>query len=575
MARGRSRTRRAVSAAVTVLALVPAGGCVLLDDESAPPPAVDTGAGGGGPESAEPRRDPMLGITTGWGPSAAQIERAVRLVRAMPLRDLAGQVIVADYPGRTAPTALVRDLHLGGVIVFDQNVGASRALRNELRTLRRGVDRPWPLWVSVDQEGGLVERLQDDLTRFPTFMSAGAADRDRVTRAAARGSARELAWLGLTADFAPVADVTAGPGDPTIGSRSASEFAQRASRAVTAAGRGFLDAGVVPVLKHFPGHGSAPADSHVTLPVLDRPLSGLRRIDLAPFRAGIAAGAPAVMVGHLDVRAVDPRTPSSLSRPVVSGLLRDRLGFGGLVVSDALDMAAVTRTAGSSRPAVRALRAGVDMLVMPPSPRLARDGIVAAVRSGALPLRRLQQAAARQGALMLHQRALTREARDTTGPRPPGSARGASWRLSRAAVTQVAGRCGVRHVGDRVLLTGPADDVARLGSAFRTYGVDVVEPPPAAPRRRGPARGDGRPATTPPPPDATRVAVTGYRGGPVSGDVVVATDSPWALGSSTAPVKIAAYGDTTGAMRAVVQVLLGREAPGSLPVRVTGVDRGC
>ena len=568
-------------------------GCSLISSEEppGPPSSAQRAASSADPEQAgQPGRprDPDLGIGTGWGPSQAEIRRAVRLVRGMSVRELAGQVIVTDYLGTTAPVDLVDRLHLGGVILFDTNIASSRAVRSQLRTLRDEVERPWPLWISADQEGGLVERLQHDLTRFPTFMSAGAADRAGVVRAAARASGRELAWLGLTADFAPVADVTAGPADPTIGSRSASEFAQRSARAVVAASRGYADAGIVPVVKHFPGHGSAPSDSHLTLPELDRPLRGLRKIDLVPFRAAIADGAPAVMVGHLDVRAVAPGKASSLTSAIATDLLRDQLGFEGLVTSDALDMAAVTDRAGSALSAVRALRAGVDLLVMPPDPRAARDGIVEAVREGDLPLRRLQQAAARQGALMLHRAARVRE--DVARPAKPGAARGASWRLSRAAVTQVAGECGVRNVSDRVLLTGPDDDVAALASAFRTYGVGIyTPPPPPEPPRRTRAsderRGGDRPARRPspsaapaPPPvpsDVTKVAVTGYRGGPVSGDVVVSSDSPWSLGSSSAPVKIAAYGDTTGAMRAVVQVLLGRRAPGTLPVRVDGVDRGC
>ena len=597
---GGSGTRRSRALG---LALVIALGAGCTSDPAPGPPSSDarTEDRAGGAASKPARRlDPMLGIETGWGPSAAEIKQAVRIVRRMSTKQLAGQVIVTDYLGTAAPVERVRRLHLGGVILFDSNVASSKAVRSEMRTLRRAVKRPWPLWISADQEGGLVERLQHDLTRFPTFMSAGAADRPALARRAARASGRELAWLGLTADFAPVADVTAGPGDPTIGSRSASEFARRAATTVTAAARGYLDAGVVPVVKHFPGHGSAPADSHKVLPVVDRSRRRLRDIDLRPFRAAIEAGVPAVMVGHLDVRAYAPRRASSLARPIVNDLLRERLGFDGLVTTDALDMAAVTDRAGSAASAVRALAAGVDLLVMPPDPRAARDGILAAVRSGELRLERLRQAAARQGALMLHRQARA-QAGEVSTPRPPGSARGASWALSRAAVTQVAGACGVRHIDERVLITGPGDDVAALSSAFRTLGVEVYVPPPApepeppaqdgdrTPRRdrdRLPSpeassepssKPSSKPSYVPPPIPAgtTRIAITGFRGGPVSGDVAVASDAPWALGASTAPVKIAAYGDTTGAMRAVAQVLLGREAPGRLPVRVGGVSKGC
>lgn len=495
--------------------------------------------------AAGSRSEPPLGIETGWGPSEREIARAVRLVSRLPLRDLAGQVIVASYSGTAAPVDLVRRLHLGGVITFPGNVAGTDQIRRVNRRLQRGVERPWPVFIGVDQEGGVVERLKGRLTRFPTFMTAGAADRPRVARRAYAGSGRELRGLGFTVDFAPVADVTSGPGDPTIGSRAAGGRPRLVARTATAAARGFRTAGVVPVLKHFPGHGSVPADSHQTLPVQRKSLSALRRSDLVPFAAGVRAGMSAVMVAHIDVRAVDPGVPSSVSRPVVSGLLRGELGFEGLVVTDALNMAGVARRFGSAESAVRALRAGADVLLMPPSPAAARAGIVEAVRRGALPLRRLRQAAARQVALLLHQRGMAAQAL------PPGGAARASYRLSRAGITVVSGRCSGRLVGRSVSVSGPSLAVARFRAAARRAGLDV-------------GGGD-------------RLALVGYGGGARSADVVVAMDRPYVLGASSARVKIATYGDTPGAMRALVDVLLGRrQAPGRLPVRVTGVDRpGC
>ena len=203
--------------------------------------------------------------------------------------------------------------------------------------------RKWPLFLGVDQEGGVVERLRRAATRFPTFMSAGAAADPALTRTAYAASGAELRGLGFTVDFAPDADVTSGPGDPTIGSRSASSRPAAVAEHVVAASTGFAESGVLPVIKHFPGHGSVPADSHLTLPVQTKSLEDLESSDLVPFRKAVEAGLPSVMVGHIDVRAIDPRVPSSLSRKVVTGLLRDELGFDGLVVTDSLRMAGVTR----------------------------------------------------------------------------------------------------------------------------------------------------------------------------------------------------------------------------------------
>jgi beta-N-acetylhexosaminidase len=270
--------------------------------------------------------------------------------------------------------------------------------------------------------------------------------------------------------------------------------------------------------------------------------------DLVPFRAGVAAGVPAVMVAHIDVRSVDPGVPSSLSHKVVTGLLRHRLGFRGLVVTDALNMAGVTDQAGSAESAVRALRAGDDVLLMPPSPRRARDGIVAAVRGGRLPRARLDQAATRQVAMLLHQ-----SAAHHLPSRSPGTGGAASHRLSAAGVTVVKGPCRGRLVGRTVRVTGPADAVATFDAIAARNGLRTG--------RRG-----------------THIALVGYLGGPVRADVAVSTDTPYVLGPSHAgTAKIALYGDTPGAMRALVEVLLGRaKAPGRLPVHVSGVPRtGC
>lgn len=485
-----------------------------------------------------------------WGPSPAELRRARRVAARMPLPRLAGQVIVAEYDGRQAPTALVNGLHLGGVIVMADNIGSTDALRRSNRTLQRSAreaGRRWPVFVAVDQEGGVVERVKGEATRFPAFMSAGAAQDAALTRRAAAASGAELRHLGFSVVFAPSGDVTSGPADPTIGSRSAGSRPAVVARQTNAAVRGYLSAGVLPVVKHFPGHGSVPADSHVELPVQRKSLRSLRRSDLVPFRAGVERGVPAVMVAHIDVRAVDPGVPATVSRKVVRGLLRRDTGFRGLAVTDALNMAAVSDRFSGAESAVRALLAGNDVVLMPPSPVAARDGIVAAVRSGRLPRARLEAAAARQIAVLRHQRDL-----EPALTRAPGTSGGASYRLSAGAATVVSGPCRGRLVGPAVRAYGPAEAVARFEAVARKAGLRT---------------GSG-----------TTVGFVGYRGTGTTADVVVTTDTPYALGRSSARVaKVAMYGDTRGAMRALVDVLLGRaRAPGTLPVPVADVQRrGC
>ncbi|HET8959947.1 glycoside hydrolase family 3 protein [Nocardioides sp.] len=577
-----------------------AGLLVGCSGDDAPEPGSAAGPAEADSTSATPSPPTpaeQLGLATGWGPTADDLDLAARAVRRMSLPDLAGQVIVADWSGTAAPVRLVRSLHLGGVIAFDDNIASTAGIRSVNRTLEREVRRRWPLFLSVDQEGGIVERVQGEATRFPAFMSAGAADEVAATRRAAAASGAELRGLGFTVDFAPDADVTSGPGDPTIGSRSIGSDPDLVSRHVVAAATGLSEAGVVPVLKHFPGHGSVTADSHTTLPVQRRTRQRLDAIDLAPFRAAVDAGVPAVMVAHLDVRAIDPGTPSSLSRRVITGVLRGDLGFDGLVVTDSLEMAgAQPGRDGGARQAVRALRAGNDVLLMPPDPAAARQGIISAVRRGALDRTLLERAAARQIALLLASE--PDAGRDRRGS-PPGSGDPASRALSAEAITVAAGPCRGPLAESAVSPSGDDEAVASFTAAAQAAGLQVLLPrtPPARltraeprperaaqrsrwrarERRRTDQLATWRDRERARMEQATRIGFAGYGDGPVSGDVAVAVDTPYVLGSSDAPVRIATYGDTPGAMRALVAVLQGRaRAPGRLPVAVPGLPRrGC
>ncbi len=597
--RGTGRTGRTGRTALASLALVASLTACQGEDGDGEEPAPDEAAASATP-TVPPTPSEELGLVEGWGPDRAELDRAAEAVRRMRLPALAGQVIVAEWSGTAAPVDLVRRLHLGGVIAFDSNVVSAEQVRAVNTRLTRRVGRRWPLFLGVDQEGGVVERLRGAATRFPTFMSAGAAGDVALTERAYAASGAELRGLGFTVDFAPDADVTSGPGDPTIGSRAASSYPSTVAEHVVAAATGFAASGVLPVVKHFPGHGSVPGDSHLTLPVQAKSRKELEATDLVPFRSAVEAGLPAVMIGHLDVRAIDPGVPSSLSRKVVTGLLRQELGFGGLVVTDALDMAGVTRGRDPGRVAVQALRAGSDVLLMPPAPAVARAAVVRAVRSGALPRRRLEQAAARQVALLTHL--------DGRAGAPVGSARGASRSLSAAAVTMVAGECAGRLVGDQVHAYGDPGAVAAFAAAAGRAGLGVLlrkatptrlaRAVPEPERRKGErrkayqkrkrawrraeARREERLAAWVAREDArlaagTPVGFTGFHDAPVDGDVAVATDSPWVLGRVSAPTRIATYGDTPAAMDVLVEVLLGRApAPGRLPVRVGGVERsGC
>jgi beta-N-acetylhexosaminidase len=544
---------------------------------------------------ATPTAAEQLDLRTGWGPSRSHLEAAARRVTRMKVKQLAGQVIVAEWSGSRPPVGMVRRLQLGGVIVFSDNVDSPAQVRRANRRLQRSVRRPWPLVIAVDQEGGRVARVRDGVTRFPTLMSTGAADDERLTREVHRASGGELRRLGFNVDFAPVADVTVGPTDVAIGARSVGSDPRLVTKHALAAAEGLLEGGVVPVLKHFPGHGSVGADSHVRLPAQTRSRERLAAVDWRPFEAAVEKGLPAIMMGHLNVRKIHRGVPSSLSPRLIRGALRRDLGFHGLVVTDALNMGAVTRGYGPAQAAVAAVRAGADVLLMPTDPAVARRGLVRAVRSGRLTKRRLQQAAARQIALLLHHDA-------TAGRgRPPGASWALSERLSASALTSVAGPCQGGSMPDRPIPLGEPLAVANFRLAAQNAGVELGEidyvkpPPPRAPKPLGrrankKQRADRaklvrqhqrdvarwRRIAPRPVLRGTRVDLVGAGRSTPAGSYVVAVDTPYVLGRTAAPVRIATFGDTLGAMTGLVRFLQGEApAPGRLPVPVRGVRKGC
>ncbi len=462
--------------------------------------------------------------------------------------ELAGEVIVAEYTGTGSPVRLVRRYHLGGVIVLSDNIASVGSLIASNADLQASNHRGWPLVVATDQEGGIVQRVGPPMTQFPTFMSVGAADDPALTERAAHASGDELRAAGFTMVFAPDADVTIGPADPTIGSRSAGGRAADVAAQVVAASRGYRASGIVSVVKHFPGHGSVTSDSHDTLPVQNETLAQLSARDLVPFEGAVKDGASAVMVGHIAVTAVDPGVPADLSRPMVS-LLASRLGFHGLVTTDALNMGAVSDTTSSSNAAVDALEAGADLVLMPADLPAAYGGILDAIRDGSLPRSRVRAAASKIVALMLHEQ-------HQPAPRESaiGAHQGVSEQLSAQALTLVAGPCRGPYVGPIVTPTGDSAVVAAFTVAARAAGLTVG-------------------------PGGTTVALLGYGYGPADADVVVSLDTPYVLASSQAGVaKLALYGADVDAMKALMAVLTGKQvATGTLPVSYQGLDqkRGC
>jgi len=405
------RPRLAVVAAGALLV----SGCASLGsapDDNAPATSSSSTSSSsptsGEPTATEAPEDPDT--PSSWGPTLGEIEAARDLVSTWTPEQLAGQVIVGRFHGTDPeePARMVRELHLAGVSVTSDNVVDAAQVRAMTAAVTRAVagdGRDFPPVIGVDQEGGYVSHLRGIATDFPHFQSAGlaiSADARlgrRVTRAAALTTGLELRGLGFTWIFAPVADVTIGAADPTIGARSASEDPKIAAQAIGAAIKGYDDSGIVSTVKHFPGHGTATTDSHDTLPVVDSTLAEMEAHDLPPFESAIKHRAPAVMMSHLDLTAIAPDMPASMA-PEVYALLRDDLGFEGVTITDSLGMGAV---AGRPTPALQALEAGADLLLMPVDTAATHQIVVDAIKSGEVSRERVEEAAARVVALQMWQ----------------------------------------------------------------------------------------------------------------------------------------------------------------------------
>lgn len=369
------------------------------------------------------------------------------------LEELVGQLFVPYINGSSAdeadeenrrrfgvasPAEAVRDLHLGGVIYF----AWSRNIRcpAQIADLSAGLQSAGggALMIGTDQEVGSGDRLGPALTPLPSQWALGGSGDPSLTAEAYLITGRELRALGITTDYAPVADVNVNPANPVIGIRAFGADPAIVAEHTAVAVRVLQYAGISAVAKHFPGHGDTSVDSHLSLPVITHSLAEWEHLDAPPFRAAIGAGVDAVMTGHLAFPELDPTgAPATLSA-TLTALLRD-LGFEGVIISDSLRMEGV-RVADDSEVAIRALEAGVDVILDPPWPERAIGAVVGAIRSGRLSRTRIEESVRRVQAL---------NARSTRVPAPPLSVVGCEEHREKARlITAMVGRgpAGARDV---------------------------------------------------------------------------------------------------------------------------------
>lgn len=308
--------------------------------------------------------------------------------------DPAGQLLFCGFEGTTLPddlAALVAAGRIGGVILFARNIESPRQVRELTEALHGLAPEGAPLLVAIDQEGGRVQRLRDPWTEWPPLRVLGDRDDPELTAAFARALARELLDLGIGLDFAPCIDVDTNPDNPIIGDRSFGRDPERVARHGAAFIAALQDAGVAACAKHFPGHGDTATDSHLVLPRLDHDLARLQTVELPPFRAAVEAGVASIMSAHILFPALDADRPATLA-PDVMALLRDDLGYEGVVFSDDLEMKAVADHFAPARLVEESLAAGVDALLVCRDAAL-RDEVLG--RLEAMPKARLAASLAR------------------------------------------------------------------------------------------------------------------------------------------------------------------------------------
>lgn len=326
------------------------------------------------------------------------IEESVQQTLAsLSLAEKAGQLFVSwslsrkDGDNHEKMLRWVEDVGLGGVILSLGTTGDAAALIPKLQAKAKV-----PLLLASDFEGGVWWRLKG-ATELGNQMLVGASRSEDLAEAMGRVTGREAKALGFHWVFAPVLDVNSNPDNPIINVRSFGEDPELVGQFGRAFARGVRESGVLSCGKHFPGHGDVDSDSHLALPTVPGDRERLMRVELAPFRAAARDGLESVMTGHLAVPGLgeDPKVPATLSRKILHDVLREQLGFTGLVVTDALDMGGVKNALPPGEVAVRALLAGADVLLMPPDPLLARQAVIDAVNGGRVPMARLDDAVRR------------------------------------------------------------------------------------------------------------------------------------------------------------------------------------
>ena len=326
------------------------------------------------------------------------------MIAEMTIEEKVGQLIMVGFEGTQANEAIethIRKRFVGGIVLFSRNIQSPQQtaeLTNELQRLAEATARQIPLFIGIDQEGGWVIRLKEGATVLPGNMALGATDSTELAERAGEITAVELAAVGVNLNFAPVMDVNNNLDNPVIGRRSFGESPELVSRLGVPYIQGLQRNGVLATAKHFPGHGDTTVDSHFDLPTVNHDLERIHALELQPFRAAIDADVAAIMTAHIIYSAFDANRPATLSPTILTDLLRQELGFDGLLITDDMEMKAIDDRYRSGEAAVMAVEAGADivMVLWTPAKQIeVFDALLSAVKSGRISQARLDQSVER------------------------------------------------------------------------------------------------------------------------------------------------------------------------------------
>lgn len=499
---------------------------------------------------------------------------APELLAGMDLDDKIGQLLVLTAQGTSAAdnAAQIEAYRPGGLIYFDANLEDAEqiaAMSAGVQEIAAEQGQGVPLFLGIDQEQGLVARLPVG-TRFPDAMAVGATRDTELAALRAAITAEELTALGINLNYAPDADVNTDPNNPVIGIRSFGSDPDLVARMAVTEANAYSEGGVVPVVKHFPGHGDTDVDSHTGLPVIDLPRDRWEAEHLPPFQAAVDAGVDAIMTAHVLMPQLDESEdpePATISPSLIGGILRDELGYDGVVTTDALNMEGVRQHHPDGEVAVRVLEAGVDQLLMPPDPAAAVSSIREAVEQGRLTEERIDESVLRVLTLKERRGVLEAGAMDVEGAaavlEDPAHAE-AAQRVAEASVTLVRNQEELLPLGSGTAVSVRGEGAEQIAAALTEAGMNVVD-------------GDA---------DVVVVGTDGARGSqeqrgmvesaraggaPV---VVVAQGGPYDLEAfPEVEAFLAVYSSVDVSRKAAARVIAGEVKPsGELPVDIPGAD---